>query len=113
MATRRLMLDDCGIGKEIDWSLFIPPITRPVWEPPALEVLDEFEELFEDEANFNLRGDTWKAEYPDEEGFSNLGSLPTAVLTTSITTANDNEKVVSFKRVVRRLWCSCLSSDSE
>lgn len=43
--------DDGRIGKEIDWSLVIPSITRPVWEPPALEILDWFEEEVEEMYN--------------------------------------------------------------
>ena len=35
-----------GYGKDIDPTLVIPSITRPVWEPPALEVLDIFETKF-------------------------------------------------------------------
>lgn len=31
------------IGKEIDWTKIHPSVTRAVWEPPALEVLDLFE----------------------------------------------------------------------
>lgn len=36
--------DDGRIGKEIDWSLVVTSITRAVWEPPALEVLDLFDD---------------------------------------------------------------------
>lgn len=36
-------------GKEIDWEKVIPSISRPVWEPPALEVLDAFEHMPIDE----------------------------------------------------------------
>ena len=69
MADRRPMPDDGRIGKEIDWSLVIPSITRPVWEPPALEVLDLLEEIAGDEDVdfFNFNNEELKREFPDPE----------------------------------------------
>ena len=56
--------DDGRIGKEIDWSLVIPAITRPTWEPPALKVLDFFETL-DEFFNFDLSRNAMKDVWPD------------------------------------------------
>lgn len=60
--------NDGRIGKQIDWSLVISSITRPV-EPPALEVLDYFEEEEGSKFSFNLRDEveTIWAEIPDPD----------------------------------------------
>ena len=58
--------DDGRIGKKIDWSLVIPSITRPTWEPPALEVLDFFETL-DEFFDFDLSSDTMKAAWPEAD----------------------------------------------
>lgn len=55
--------DDGRIGKQIDWSLVIPSVTRPVWEPPALEVLDPFDATFV----FDLSSDKMKSIIPNTE----------------------------------------------
>lgn len=62
----RPMPDDGRIGKSIDWSLVIPSIIRPVWEPPALEVLDRFEEA-NAEFSLNLKHSKFKIEILDDE----------------------------------------------
>lgn len=55
------------IGKEIEWSLVIPSITRPTWEPHALEVLNFLET--EDGSMFDFRSEnnSMKDEMPDLE----------------------------------------------
>lgn len=57
--------NDGRIGKEIDWSLVVPSITSRTWEPPALEVLDEWED--EEDYNFNLQSDEMKSKFPNIE----------------------------------------------
>lgn len=66
--------NDGRIGKEIDWSLVIPSITRPTWEPPALEVLDFFETIFEF-SGFNINSDKMKTAWPDPEVRTRLVDL--------------------------------------
>lgn len=38
-------------GKDIDWTKAAPSITRPVWELPALEILDWLENMLDDDWN--------------------------------------------------------------
>ena len=59
------MPDDGRIGKEIDWSLVVPSIKRPVHEPPALEVLDFFDDC--KDFSFNVASDRMKNAIPDIE----------------------------------------------
>lgn len=59
--------DDGRIGKEIDWSLVVPSITRPVGEPPALEVLDELEDDDMEGFSFNLRDESMSTTLPHLE----------------------------------------------
>lgn len=58
--------DDGRTGKEIGWSSVIPSITRLVWEPPALEILDAFKD--DEHFTFDLNNDKMKAEYSGREG---------------------------------------------
>lgn len=55
--------DDGRVGKKIHPSLVIPPITRPMLEPRALEVLDVFEGSCT--LHFNPNSDAMKRKIPD------------------------------------------------
>lgn len=49
-----------GYGVEIDPAKVIPSLTRPVWEPPALEVLDMFESK-----EWENEMEAWEKSIPD------------------------------------------------
>lgn len=70
MASHATRPDDDGLerGKEIDWSKVIPSITRPVWEPPALEVLDAFEHMAIDEITRAIPNPTARSQFLDLYG---------------------------------------------
>ena len=52
-ATSAESIRGCGV-------VVIPSITRSVWEPPALEVLDHCEGASDGGFSFNLNDDGWK-----------------------------------------------------
>lgn len=112
------IVNDGRIGKEINWSLVIPSITRPVWEPPALEVLDRFEEFLEHadhQDSLNLNNPWLISEFPDVglrcryvdvvcEGVALSRHLKWAEEThTAAMTAGDQKKMAFYKGLVEAL----------